>query len=260
MHSSIVEKLLRLLTIISEARQPLTFSDVVKKSGLNKSTTHRLLALCNDEQLVRFDSHRKVYLLGPRVFDLVRNADKGHDIQAIALDEMIALSEMFDANVVLGVPSGLEVLCLRVLEPAQTMGDIQRPGMREAIHCSASGKALLAFLPNKLIASKLGGYEFTRYTDRTIADLEAFKAELENVREHGYGKNDREGYDHFLGISAPIFNYVGEPVAALSISSVYPRHSMETLIEWSEDLKSSAFRVSELIGGIMPDLSDLKAS
>ncbi|MEO1138142.1 MAG: IclR family transcriptional regulator [Pseudomonadota bacterium] len=260
MHSSIVEKLMNLVTLISETQKPMTFSELVKKSGLNKSTLHRLLAICAKERLVWFDSHRKVYLLGPRVFDLVRNAFKGYDIQAVALDEMIRLFDMFDANVTIGIPSGLEVVYLRVLESQQSLGSVQQPGTREAVHCSASGKALMAYLPDPLIASKLDGYEFTQFTGRTITNAKDFKTELDFVRVHGFGKNDREEYDHFLGISAPIFNYVGEPIAALNIWSMYPRHKMEDLIGWSGELKNAAARVTSMIGGMAPDTNTLNKS
>ena len=110
MQSSIVQKLLMLLTVISEAQKPMTFSEVVRKSGLNKSTAHRLLAICTEEKMVRFDPQRKTYVLGKRMFDMVRNANSGYDIQAMALDEMVRLFDLFDANVTLGIPSGLEVV------------------------------------------------------------------------------------------------------------------------------------------------------
>lgn len=252
MQSSIVNKLLIILTVVSDSQKPLTFSVIVEKTGLNKSTIHRLLAIGVEERMLRFDSHNKVYLLGTRVFDLVRGAYNGYDIQAIAIDEMARLFELFDANVTVGVPGGHEVIYLRVLESAQSMGGVQRPGMRDPIHCSASGKALLAYYPEKVLASLLRGYEFKRYTDRTIVTLDAFMAELESVRQDGYGRNDREEYDHFLGISAPIFNYMSEPIAVLNIWSTYPRHSMKDLMGWSAELRISAARVTDLIGGVGP--------
>jgi IclR family acetate operon transcriptional repressor len=254
MQSSIVHKLLALLSVIGQAQKPLTFSEIVAKTGLNKSTIHRLLAIGVEEKMLRFESAKKVYLLGPRVFDLVRNAYSGYDIQEIAVDEMIRLHRLFDANVTIGVPSGLEVVYLRVLESSHALGGVQRPGMRDPIHCSASGKALLAFLPAQFLDAKLASYAFTKLTERTITNLPDFEKELQFVRTHGYGRNDREEYEHFLGISAPIFNYLGEAIAVLNIWSTYPRHSIEDLMGWSDELKMSARQVTEMIGGLAPDL------
>lgn len=252
MQSSIVQKLLAVLTVISSAAKPLSFSEIVKASGLNKSTIHRLLAIGNEENLVRYDAQNRVYYLGSKVFDLVRNADSGHDLQAVALDEMVKLFDKFEANVTLGIPSGHEVAYLRILEAPQLLGGAQRPGMREPIHCSASGKALFAYLPDQVVESRLKGYEFKRFTRRTLASASAFRKELISVREEGYAKNDREEFDHFVGISAPIFNYLGEPKAVLNLWSLHPYHTIADLIGWSGELKASANRVTELIGGVIP--------
>ena len=253
MQSSIVTKILSLVTLISENRTPLTFSELGTKSGLNKSTLHRLLSICTEEKLVQFDAARKVYLIGPKVFDLVRNAYNGYDIQAVALGEMTRLHDMYDCNVTIGVPSGMDVVYLRILEAKHAMGAIQRPGMREPMHCSASGKALLAFLPGTLIASKLDSHVFERFTDRTITNKEAFTEALAEVRDAGFAYNDREEYDQFHGVSAPIFNYLAEPIAVLNMWTVFAHHTKEELFTWSGELMASAERVTALIGGQKPD-------
>ncbi len=252
MQSSIVSKIMSLVTVISETRGPLTFSELVAKTGLNKSTLHRLLAICSEENLVQFDPTSKAYLLGPKVFDLVRNAYSGYDIQTIALGEMTKLHETFGANVTLGVPSGAEVVYLRVLEASNGLGSIQRPGMREPAHCSASGKVLMAFLPDEIAASKLQGYVFTKFTDRTITDPAAFQEELANVRQDGFAYNDREEYDHFHGISAPIFNHLSEPVAVLNIWTLFQSHTTDELLSWAPALMAATDRVTALIGGKAP--------
>jgi len=254
MQSSIVAKILNLLTIISDAPKPLTFSELVTTSGMNKSTIHRLLGICTEEGMVQFDKQRKAYLLGPKVFDLVRNAYSGYDIQVIALDEMLRLHDLFDANITIGVPSGLEVVYLRVLEARSSARGVQQPGMREPFHCSASGKAIFAYLPEKLVEAKLAGHDFKRFTDRTITDAATFKTALKDVRAAGYAQNDREEYDYFAGISAPIFNYLGEPIAVLNMWCVEAQHPMSEMVTWADELIASAARVTQLIGGIKPDL------
>lgn len=256
MQSSIIQKVLTVLTVISEARKPPTFSDIVRKSGLNKSTVHRLLAICTSERLVRHDDRAKAYFLGPRMFDLVRNAHDGLDIQTLALDEMVSLYERYNANVTLGIPSGLEVVYVRVLEATHLLGNMQRPGMRDPIHCSASGKALLAYLPERVTRARLKDYDFTRFTPRTLTNVEDFLAALATVREQGFAMNDREEYEHLVGVSAPIFNHLGEAVAVLNIWSVYPEHRVEDLLGWADSLKAAAKRVTTLLGGAEPAAVD----
>lgn len=258
MQSSIITKLLAVLSIVSETRKPLTFSELVNNSGLNKSTMHRLLTICMEEQLLTYDEVRKAYLIGPKIFDLVRNAYVGYDIQAVALDEMMQLHSKFDGNVTIGLLQGMEVVYLRVIESRRSIGPVQRPGMREPVHCSASGKALLAFLPDTMLISKLDGYHFEKFTDRTIADEKAFMDALNKVREMGYAKNDREEYEHFIGISAPIFNYMNEPIAVINIWTVDTLHSLQELNSWSGELMASTERITRLIGGAAPNLASLR--
>lgn len=257
MQSSIVSKILAVLTLISEARKPLTFSELVAASGMNKSTIHRLLAICAEEGLVQLDAQHKTYLLGGKVFDLVRNAHSRHDVQTVALDEMLRLQKLFDANITIGVPSGLEVVYLRVLEARSTGSPVQQPGMREPIHCSASGKALFAYLPEKVVDARLAQHKFERFTERTITDADAFKAALEKVRRDGFAQNDREEYDYFCGISAPVFNYLAEPVAVLNIWSLHAQHPITEMVTWAGELMASAARVTALLGGVKPDLESL---
>jgi len=97
MQSSIVSKITKLLTHVSEASSPMNFSDLVATTGFNKSTLHRLLSICMEEKLIQFDPDQKVYLLGPKVFNLVRAAFSGYDIQAVALGEMTRLHRLFES-------------------------------------------------------------------------------------------------------------------------------------------------------------------
>lgn len=116
----------------------------------------------------------------------------------------------------------------------------------------------MAFLPDKMVHSKLDGYKFDKYTDRTIDNAEAFFKALQEVRELGYARNDREEYEHFMGISAPIFNYMCEPIAVINIWTVDSLHTFKELTSWSGELRASAERVTHLIGGTAPDLATLR--
>lgn len=258
MQSSILEKTLIVLSVVSEAKKPHTFSELVTATGLNKSTLHRLLALSIGNQLLQFDEQRKTYLLGPKLFDLVSNAHRGYDIQVIALDEMIRLNKLTRENVTIGVPVGSEIVYLRVLEALNSNGSVSRPGMREQFHCSASGKVLTAFLPDVEIQAKLEEYPFKRYTENTITSASQFLEATDTARVTGYASNDREEYDHFVGISAPIFNYLNEPIAALNIWSLHQRCPLDQLTQWAEELMASTQRVTQLIGGAPPSAERLK--
>lgn len=258
MTSSIVEKLLTILNLVSEATRPQTFSELVQASGLHKSTMHRLLTLGIQYRLLQFDERKKVYLLGPQLFDLVRNAYRGYDIQVMALDEMMRLHKLVQQNVTIGVPVGSDTVYLRTIEAPHAMGPVPQPGMREPFHCSASGKALMAFRTDSAIGIRLEAHDFERYTNRTITCTDRFLQEMQQVRQTGYATNDREEYDNFVGIAAPVFNYLSEPIAVLNLWSLHQRCDLQGLERWRDDLLLSSSRVTALIGGRMPELAELQ--
>ena len=111
---------------------------------------------------------------------------------------------------------------------------------------------------DKIIDAKFEGYSFQAHTDRTITDLPSFKTALDDVRRDGFAWNDREEYDHLVGISAPVFNYLHEPIAVLNVWTVHARHSLPEIMNWSGILKEAASNVTTLIGGAPPELATLK--
>ena len=114
-------------------------------------------------------------------------------------------------------------------------GDIRRsvlsspPGKPFDLHCSAPGKAIMAYLPNTVRDRYLSYMEFTRYNARTITTRDAYLEELEKVRKLGYAMDNEEELNGVICIGAPIFNYTGYPCGAIWISGPKDRLSKEVV-------------------------------
>jgi DNA-binding IclR family transcriptional regulator len=250
LQSSIIQKSVAILEVLSNANRPQTFTDIQKSSTFNKSTVHRLLSILTTEGLVQFDPPSRTYLLGGKLLQLARNADHGFELHSIAFDEMLHLNVLTQENVTIGVLRGHEIVYLRVIDADYDWGMVQRPGRKEPVHSTATGKSIVAFLPPQVLNQWLDQHEFTAFTDRTITSRTAFEVELEEVRNQGFSTSHRETDEYVNGISAPIFNYVGEPVASLNIWAPNFRHSYSDLLDWVSELKAAANRVTERIGGV----------
>jgi len=251
LQSSIIEKSIAVLDVLGDAGRPMTFTDVVKASAFNKSTVHRLLSILTNEGLAQYDEGTRTYLLGSKLLQLARKARRGFEIQSVAFDEMQRLFALVQENVTIGVLQKHEVAYLRVIEAEYDWGLIQPPGMREPVHSTATGKALVAFLSPPLLSAWLDCHDFTRFTERTITSRAEFEVELDTVRAKGFAASDRENVDYVNGISAPIFNYLGEPIGALNIWAPTFRHVLSDLLKWSDELMAAAQRISEQIGGAL---------
>ncbi len=248
MSSSILDKTVLLLEVLGDASRPLSFTQIVDASGLNKSSVHRLLSLLIEHRFVHYEERTRSYVLGPKLLQLARRARSGYDLQSVAYDEMQELYRRFNENVTLGILKANTVAYVRTIEAYHDWSIVQAPSVREPFHSTATGKALVAFLPEQARKTLLSDYEFTVYTERTITTRAAFDEELEKVRRRGFATSDRENLDYVNGIAAPIFNYVGEPIAALNIWAPSFRRPLEQLMAWVGDLQLAARRISEIIG------------
>jgi IclR family transcriptional regulator, acetate operon repressor len=83
------------------------------------------------------------------------------------------------------------------------------------LHCSASGKVLLAYG-----AAALPAEPFEVRTDRTITSQSTLEAELASVRERGFAVTDEELEPGLVAVAAPVF--AGGPVAIAAISVSAP--------------------------------------
>ena len=136
------------------------------------------------------------------------------------------------------------------IEQAQghhTFRFILSPGKSFELHCSAPGKAIMAYLPNTVRDRYLSYMKFEQYNSRTITTREAYLAELEKVRNFGYALDNEEELNGVICVGAPIFNYTGYPCGAIWISGPKDRLSKEVT-------RSSAVCIKKIAEDISRDL------
>lgn len=75
---------------------------------------------------------------------------------------------------------------------------------REPLHITASGKAVLAELPEERVKEIVDTHGLERYTTNTITDERALFEELATICERGYAVNDEEEVEGFRAIAAPV--------------------------------------------------------
>ena len=96
------------------------------------------------------------------------------------------------------------------------------------LHCTASGKILAAYSPEK-ISSNWPSAVLTAYTPNTITNPLELKKELENVREHGYAMDDGELDQNIKSYSAPIFD--GNYAVPAALTVVIPKSRLSKELE-----------------------------
>lgn len=92
----------------------------------------------------------------------------------------------------------------------------------EPLHCTASGKTVLAYLPLSYREHLLENMRYRAFTPHTITEREELMRELDRVRAQGYALDQCELYEGVYCIAAPVFARKGWPLYSLGISSTRP--------------------------------------
>ena len=165
----------------------------------------------------------------------------------VAFSEMQRLARLTDFSINLAIPDGVELIYIRMI---QGRGDIQvqsHIGQRRYFHQAATGKAMLAFFPQDRIKEFANTTRLPAVTKQTITSYRLLMRELATIRSHGYAVDSEESGKNLWGVAAPIFDHLGDVVAALGVSGTVLSPTEHTKFLTQETVKS-AQAVSQSLG------------
>jgi len=220
--SQTVERATLVLACFSAAEPHLTLADLAAKLELHPSTLYRYVASLQDAGLLERDRRRGGYKLGPRVIELAGIALNQIEVRKHALDELESLRDEVGLLTNLGVLFEGDVLHIEQAWPRGVPRMYTTVGRRAVAHCTAMGKVLLAHRPWAEVTGLIERFGWRPYTARSIGDFDRLKAELALVRERGHAVDEEERRVGVRCLAAPIRDYSGEVIAALSISGSTP--------------------------------------
>lgn len=234
--SSIVTKCAQVMDILSSARKPLVFSDIVEQTGFVKSSCHRILAVLQSELLVEYDKSSKTYRTGKRLRQWARFAWLGNDLQQLSVEAVNRISDSTGLNAALSVLDGESILYLLTANQLKVRY-AARSGDHAPLHCTAAGKVFLAYLPDGRRKQLLSTLKFEKYTEFTKTSATDLMHELLSTVSKGYAVASKEEFLQVTGVAAPIRNEQNEVVACLSV--------------WAQDQLASADTVQASVGTLI---------
>jgi DNA-binding IclR family transcriptional regulator len=228
-----VERALDVLLCFSNQTPELSMTQISEMVGINKSTVHRLLATLERKRFVERDAVTGMYRPGIRLLQMAFLTLEHNDLRRLAAPFLHALWEQYRENINLSVLDDTEVIYLDVIESPQRVKLAAASGQRLPAFCTASGKAILAFLPEEKVREILTR-GMPAYTQYTVTSVEAFFEDSYRTRELGYAISEQEFEDGINAIAAPICNH--PPIASVSIAGPAYRLTRERMIEIGPDL------------------------
>lgn len=229
-----------LLCFVGE--KDLAMMEIVERTKLSKSTTFRLLATLESKGFIKRDPDTDKYSLGFRIWELAANLNQSNDPAVLFLPEMERLRDEIDETVSLYIRDGLERVRIQAVESQQAIRRVAPIGARLPLFVGASSKVIVACSKEDLLDQVLADPMWP-----TGIDKEAYIKQLEEIREKGYAISVEEREAGTAAISVPIYNFLGNFVAAIVLSGPISRMNEEQMIQYVPRLVEAAERMGKLI-------------
>lgn len=230
---NVVDRIFLILEYLSLEHEPKGPTDIASAIGLNKSTVYRLLsAMCERGYTEKEDNG--TYRIGVKLVEISSNHINNLELHTEARPSLNALHDELGLAVYLGKLDHDEVVYLDKMDISRSLRIYNQIGMRVPAHCSSLGKCMLANISGDDLNFILHGVELDRYTENTITSKSALKEHLREVRRQGWAMDNEEYIIGHRCIGAPIFDYRGEVIAAVSASgpkTLVEENRFEAIIE-----------------------------
>ncbi|WP_415762944.1 IclR family transcriptional regulator (plasmid) [Priestia megaterium] len=247
-----VGRALRILDLFDEHTTELKITDISDQMGLHKSTVHSILKTLQQRGYIYQNLENGKYGLGMKLFERGNYVIQSLDIRQLAQKYLMDLSAKTSQTTHLVILDGKEGTYVDKVEGPMAVILYSRIGKRIPLHCSAVGKALIAFKEKDELEKILSGYEYTGQTEFTITNESEFLQELEKVRSQGYAVDNQENEPGVRCIAAPIRNHENKVIAAISLSTLIAGVDDIQLGIFVQQLKQAASELSEKMGHGIP--------
>jgi DNA-binding IclR family transcriptional regulator len=242
-----VERALILLRYILDREEGLSIREASGELGYSPATVQNIINALNAQGFVVQDKLNERYHLGPEAINWGLGVLVRLKLGKIARPYMEDLSNKSGETVFLAVSQGYHAIYIDKVVSNQELRTDAPVGAQRPYNCTAVGKILLQNFPDEKIEelARMGAFEAK--TEKSLTDVAALKAEIEEIRKRGWARDNEEFQQGAGCVAAPIYNHEGNLIAALTVSGPAARiseHFDDLLVE----TKACAQAVSEAMG------------
>ena len=201
-------------------RASMGIKELSEETGLLPSDVHRIVNSLEPFGYMEQNPLTKKYKLGMEFLIVAHLVHQRIKLREIARPHLLRLSESTEATANLAVfdRRTLEIIFVEQIDSPSEVSIKARIGESNAPHCTSVGKILTAFMEPALANRVLKKNGLKKETSRTIISLPSLRREFEAIRSRGYATDHGEAVEGACCIGAPVRDYYGKVVAAVSIS------------------------------------------
>jgi len=248
-----VDKTLELLTLLGELglRGDVRVADLVERTGHPRPTVHRLLGALKRAGFAVPGETSSRYRLGPKLLVLSAQCLGGLDLRQVAHEILEDLVQEVCFTAHLAIRDGMDVVYIDKVEMKEAVRLTSATGQRRPITTTSLGKALLAFRPQAEV-DEIVKAGLPQRTANSIVDPRRFMQELATIRRSGCALDYEECDIGVRCAAAPVFNHVGQAIAAISVATITSQLPARSLPALGKQVAAAAARITEGIGGQVP--------
>lgn len=225
----------------------MSVADVGDAMGLPRTTAHRMVANLEEFGYIHRGIGRGRYIVGPRLVRLATDALRAASALSPAHELLREIAHTATGTCSLAILQGGEVAYIdSAVADSPLMLNFQT-GQRAPLYCTSSGKVFLASMDRKTLDRYLATGPWQGITHRTIVEPRALREEVERTRKRGYAMAASEFVEGVVGAAVPIEGPMRHPLAALTISVLEARRSLDDLLRLIPLMQRSAAKLSKVL-------------
>ncbi|GAA4707578.1 IclR family transcriptional regulator [Brevibacillus fulvus] len=238
---------LRILRSYSLEKPSQGITEIAASLQLGKSTVHRLVSTLVSEGFLVKDEKTKKYRLGYSVLALSGVITSTLDIYTESLPIIRKLVDHVGETAHIAILDGCEVIYVMKIECNHHVRFLTHVGRRNPLHCTSSGKVLLAH-QEPAFFDRLLQKGLVKHSHNTITDPVALREHLQKIKENGYATSYEELLEGVHSIAAPIRDYTGQVIAAVTIVGPKQRLTRAKIPFLVKKVKEASREISEKMG------------
>lgn len=241
-------KFIAVLQLVADAETPPNVTKLSAASGYPRPTVHRIVAALQAEGMIVATGNGTGFNLGPRLVNLASRSWERSDLRLAAVDALMELRDVTSETIHLAVASQGEMVYIEKLESPHAVRMASRIGTRVSLTSSSVGKAYLSTLGASEREALLKDAPLRRFTEHTLTDLDAVRAELALTAQRGYAEDREENEIAISCYGAPIRGTDGRTVGCVSISMPTFRLQNDPQTRYIEPLLAACRAIAARLG------------
>jgi DNA-binding IclR family transcriptional regulator len=244
---SSAERSLRLLSLLANEGRALSLADLAARLALPKGTAHRICTQLLASGFLERGVEDRTFSVGPALRRLAFDTLNHGVVRGLRHEVLFELMRQVGETCNFTTLDGVQVLYLDRVEAQWPLRLTLDVGSHVPLHCTASGKLFLAWMPRRERDALIDRLTLTPMTAHTLTDPDALRAECDAVARLGYACDREEFIAGLIAVAVPVFDTAGELRAAIAVHAPTARMTLNDAVLRIDALKAAAVRMAGLL-------------